>query len=523
MSLLETFREIFRRNGTARKPRRAVVSFSRWQSEKEWRTENMYQAARMSKKRAAINVAVQDSRYDASADVRTVLIGKSRYYAENNPFVSKILEVIDSYVNGVNGLNLEPDTGRERSNRIAQKCWAEWVKECDFSGKLKFHYLTSLALRQMLVDGECFIVLRDCPGEKVQRKIQLLEAHRCRNPRFQEKRNVVDGIRYDFYGRPTHYYLVDGMDSGAEPKEFPADRVIHVYSPSRAGQLRGIPAATPVLSTLQDFEMIEEAEIGAVKANAGKYAIVETPTGEAFMEDIQESLARGEEVLEKGDDVFVHPLPERDHRILEENFGGEVLFVREGVKWNQNSGERPSKVVQEFWVYLVEKVCIGFNVAKILIFPQSLQGTTARAEIAATEAMFKSLFSILEDVALKCYGWAMSGYASKFPLNCDYTLATVTPPRELTADVARESGVMLSEYKNGVNCLQDLTGKDGKNSHDVMRKRAEDYLYAVSLCKDMGVPDVRLVYNPLSETTAEHERIDLGRTNEGLKNEANRE
>ena len=49
--------------------------------------------------------------------------------------------------------------------------FADLTFRFDFSGKLKFHYLTSLALRQMLVDGECFIVLRDCPGEKVQRKI----------------------------------------------------------------------------------------------------------------------------------------------------------------------------------------------------------------------------------------------------------------------------------------------------------------------------------------------------------------
>lgn len=466
--------------------------------------QNLYMAARPSEKRNKLLIHVQDSRWDLTPEVRTVLIGKSRYFSENNPFVGKILDVIDSYVNGANGLSVVPSNGKDRVDNIASRCWNEWKDDCDFLGRHKFSFLTSLILRLMLVDGECFIVLRECPGQKAQHQIHVLETHRCVSPAGVNN-NIIDGIKYDAYGRPVSYYLSDGMDCAGTPKEFSAEDVIHCFIPTRPGQLRGIPYGTSALTTLQDFEMVEGAEVDALKDNARKIAIVETPEGEVSDDIIQEKLARGEDLALEGNDVLQHPLDEKSHRLLEDDYGGYVLFVKQGTKWNQNPAVRPSQTIQNFWEYEIEKVCIAFNVSKILIFPQSLQGTTARADIAATESTFKMLFSALEDIVLKLYRFAISGYSSKFAASNDFLNAKVVPPKVLTADIARESSATMAELSAGITTLQDVCGADGKDWREILRKRAETVAYWQSVCAEHDITDdtmKRLVYNPVQNIPA---------------------
>jgi len=485
--------------------KQAVVTSSHRRSTPDvTKTENLYRAAESSKDRTSLRVYVQDARYDMSEDIRTILVGKSRYFADNNPFFNKILEVIDAFVNGANGLKVVPANGKPRIDEIAHRCWDEWQNGCDFLGRLKFHYMTSIMLRLMEVDGECFVVFRECIGEPVQHKIQIFETHRCRSPqKAVGSSNIIDGIQYDAHGRVKGYYISDGLDGSAEPKFFPADRVIHVFAPTRAGQLRGIPASVPALTTMHDFEMIESAEINAAKVNSFKYAIVKTPEGEVDAETVSAAMARG--LLNKNKDgkeneepIIRHPIDEQSHRMLEEQYGGSIFFTKAGTEWDQNPSERPSTIMQQFWTYQIEKICIAFNISKLLIFPQSLQGTTARADIAATEATFKSLFSVMEDVVLKCYEWALSGYASKFPINSSFLAANVIPPRTLTADVGKESAKDLSEHSAGITTLQDLCGAEGKDWKVVLQQRAEAAAYAEKIKTEYEVEDVRLIYNPLN-------------------------
>ena len=278
--------------------------------------QNLYTAAERSKDRTYLRIYVQDARYDMSEEIRLTLVGKSRYFADNNPYFEKILEVIDAFVNGANGLKVVPANGKPRIDEIARKCWEEWQKNCDFLGRLKFHYMTSIMLRLLEVDGECFVVLRECIGEKIQHKIQIFETHRCRNPQKVVSNNIIDGIQYDAHGRVKGYYISDGLDGSAEPKFFQADRVIHVFAPTRAGQLRGIPASVPALNTMQDFEMIESAEILAAKVNATKVAIVKTPEGEVDAETVMSAMARGIKPKEddiKADPIIKHPIDEQSH------------------------------------------------------------------------------------------------------------------------------------------------------------------------------------------------------------------
>lgn len=491
--------------------------------------KNMYLAGEHSTKRNKLRVYVQDSHHDLSPQVRMTLIGKSRYYAENNPFVSKVLDVIDSFVNGANGVSVVPNNGKERVDAIASKAWEEWKNDCDFLGRLKFSSLTSMILRLMLVDGECFVVKRECPGERVQKKVQILETHRCVNPSVVTNKNIIDGIKYDNFGRPISYFLVDGLDSGAQPKEFASEDVIHCYIPTRAGQLRGLPYGTSALTALQDFEMLEEAEMDAAKGNARKLAIVETPEGELVDDNLIAKMARGEDVESEGDTgVFQKPMDEREHRLMEEDFGGHVWFVKSGTKWNQNPGERPSKTMQEFWVYSIEKICIAYNVSKILVFPQSLQGTTARADIAATEATFKMLFSVLEEIALKLYQFGISGFSSRFSSHNNFANAKVVPPKVLTADIVRETNATLSELSAGITTLQDVCGADGRDWRETLRKRAETVAYWRTLCDEYGIEGEslrRLVYNPVNNlaTQIETERESSVGNDKDLKKETMKE
>lgn len=479
--------------------------------------QNLYSAARQSQDRTRMYIHVQDARFDANDNDRQVLVGKSRYFAANNPFVSKILEITDAFVNGPGGLSVEPSNRLSRVNDKARALWEEWQDHCDFLGQHKFHYLTSMMLRLLLVDGECFVVLRDEPGKKPQHTIQLYETHRVRNPRGGgDTKNVINGIEYDPHGRPVAYYISEGLDGRAAPVRKPAKDVIHVFAPSRPWQLRGVPAVTPAINTLHDLEMLETAETRAAKANASVVAFISTPEGEVTPEDIQEAMARGGKIesFEGSGDVVCKPVDEQTHRMLEESIGGDVYFVREGVKRDQIAGERPSEILQKFWEYQIEKICIAMNISKLLVFPQSMQGTVTRADIASTDATFKALFSIMSDVVLRCYRWAMTGYSGEFGTvrEEDYIQATISPPRSITADFGRESAAKINEYRAGFISLDDVAGRDGRSAEEIMRKRAQNYMLAKKICDEAGIDDSRIIYNPLAEqnfiNTSIRERVD---------------
>lgn len=168
-------------------------------------------------------------------------------------------------------LHPDPDIRKQ-----LQSAWTKWVKKSDYQQQLSFYGQQALVARELFEAGECFVRFHVQSDEKsIPLQLQLLESEQCpvfrntlagsesSNQRVSKSGIVFDAddrrIGYDFYRGQPYDSMFDPM--GASQFIFiPADEMLHIMKPLRAGQLRGEPQMTPVLSLLYEIENYADAE-----------------------------------------------------------------------------------------------------------------------------------------------------------------------------------------------------------------------------------------------------------------------
>lgn len=168
------------------------------------------------------------------------------------------------------GMVPDPDTGNAEANQIISELWQEWSTDpmqCDDAGVHTFAGMQKLILRETLVDGDIFLNLTE------DGTIEMIEAHRVRTP-TNTKRNVIHGVLLDERRRRLEAWITKddidphmGLrlvgDTTALPfrDEQGWPNLLHVYSPKRVSQTRGVTALAPVFDTAGMFEDINFAKL----------------------------------------------------------------------------------------------------------------------------------------------------------------------------------------------------------------------------------------------------------------------
>lgn len=205
------------------------------------------------------------------------LRAKARALVQNVPYIACGL---GAHVANVVGTGIVPRaTGRQAD--VINTLWKQWVKVCDADGRLDFYGLQAAAYRAMEQDGEVLIRLRPrfaTDGLPVPLQLQLLEIDWLDTSRisgFQAgtgpagENQVINGIEYDALGRVAAYFLWDQhpgditLRRGTRTfsKRVPAEFIIHLYTPERPGQGRGITRLAPVIARTRDLQLYEDAEL----------------------------------------------------------------------------------------------------------------------------------------------------------------------------------------------------------------------------------------------------------------------
>jgi lambda family phage portal protein len=225
-----------------------------------------------------------------SRQVRSTLRNRARYELSNNCYAGGIVHFIADEVVG-RDIHLLMGAGVDE----AVATWAEgefheWLQAIDGIGKLNLLTFAQVA------DGESFGVITTNPGITTPVKADLLvyECDFVQLPAwaemFLDPRNI-DGIRIDKYGQPVVYQFLrqhpgsmyGGVLVDADP--IPADRVIHLFKPTRPGQHRGVSelaAALPLFAQLRRWTLavIAAAETAADIAGIIKSNVVDVdPNG----------------------------------------------------------------------------------------------------------------------------------------------------------------------------------------------------------------------------------------------------
>ena len=102
---------------------------------------------------------------------------------------------------------------------------------------------------------------------------------------------IIQGVEFDRVGRRVGYWLYgqhpgDPVNTGVrgglglQSAFVPADQIIHLYEPTRPGQVRGVPELSAVMMAMRDLDDWEDSEIIRKKTESCLAAIVRGPAGE---------------------------------------------------------------------------------------------------------------------------------------------------------------------------------------------------------------------------------------------------
>ena len=252
------------------------------------------------------------ARADYLADARE-LRHRARSLASNVPLIAQAVNVM---VSCAIGTGIVPRWVNDRDG-VTAKRWNAWVRLADYDGLLDFYGLQGKAWCAMKVDGEVLARLRErrVGPAVVPLQIQLLEIDWLDVERNEVRggNEVIAGIEYDRRGERAAYWLFDRHpgDVGLratlrESQRVPAEEIIHLFNPARPGQQAGISALAPVIPTVRDLQVYEDAEQARKNLEARMGAIGEWDESLVDMASMTESIktpvpGSGPSVLDLGE------------------------------------------------------------------------------------------------------------------------------------------------------------------------------------------------------------------------------
>lgn len=181
-------------------------------------------------------------------------------YRNNAIARAAIDKLVADYLSGGVGCRPNPELSKQVRDRLVN-AWEDWSTVCDFDGLHDFYGLQAAALRAMLIDGECLILMEPSDHPDAPIELRLLEADHLPFKTEADK-NVIDGIEFNAQGKRVAYHLYPqhpGDGSNLKTVRIPASRVIHLFQAKRPGQIRGESALTPVLVRLKALDEFDDA------------------------------------------------------------------------------------------------------------------------------------------------------------------------------------------------------------------------------------------------------------------------
>jgi lambda family phage portal protein len=157
--------------------------------------------------------------------------------------------------------------------------FAAWMDEADVSGKLHFHELQQLAVRQDGEAGEYIAVIRrpKRPGRHPF-ALQFYESERLGDfgARVEAGNKLHQGVEYDAEtGERVAYHFCD--EGYGAPTRVDAGLVLHDFRTLRPGQLRGVSPFAAALLIARDLDDYVNAEVDAAKMASKWLAFVTSP------------------------------------------------------------------------------------------------------------------------------------------------------------------------------------------------------------------------------------------------------
>lgn len=246
------------------------------------------------------------------------ITARSRDLDDNNAWVNGGLDRRTESVIGVNiRLSAQPRhelLGRDYDWRMKWTAdvearfvvWANDIeRRCDARQQLSLGAMARLAYLSYMRDGEALAEIRDNQrGLANTTNVLLLEPERLSTPpghAHGEGPALRNGIAMDTNGAPVGYWIRSGHPSDPSPGRLPERwdfvaargstgraKVIHVYSPRRVEQNRGISRLAEAMVPAKMLDRVDRAEVSAALKSALFSLFIKSP---GSTDDLQAALA----------------------------------------------------------------------------------------------------------------------------------------------------------------------------------------------------------------------------------------
>jgi lambda family phage portal protein len=196
---------------------------------------------------------------------------RSRTATRNNGIAKG---AIDKLVTNIIGTGIKPmsQAADPTIRKAIQALWTKWTDESDADGLLDFYGQQAQAVRGFLDAGDDYIRLRSrLPGDGLSVPLQLQVLEPELSPYTYNlvtgTTRIRAGIEFDAIGRRVAYWFHPSRPGDlfdydpSQLRRVPAESVIHLYDPLRAGQLRGVPHLTQALVKLNELEKFDDATL----------------------------------------------------------------------------------------------------------------------------------------------------------------------------------------------------------------------------------------------------------------------
>jgi len=408
-----------------------------------------------------------------------VLRDRCREISRNHPYAKRYLQIMSTNVVGANGVRIQVRKRNDDNsldsvgNRIIEQAWAQWGRAgfCTVDGRVSWVQAQRLFMETLARDGEVLIQkIKNPAGNPFGFSLKFLEADYLDegyDARLNNGNEVRMGVELDKRtGKPLNYYLFEdhphhdqgyGSKTKRHHKIVPASEIIHCYLQDRAGQTRGVPWMSNVLTRLKMLDGYEEATLVNARVAASKMGFFTSPEGDGFV----------------GDDYDNHaPIMSAEPATFTQ--------LPAGMSFTAFDPQNPTDSFAEFEKGILRGIASGLGVSYVSL-ANNLEGvsySSIRQGTIEDRDHFKMVqqFMIDQFIDPVYRAWLEMAITvgrvnlpmGKFDLFADQVI--YRPRGFAWVDPAKEINASVTALNNGIVSLQDVHSQYGRDTEEIFEQ-----------------------------------------------------
>lgn len=424
---------------------------------------------------------------------RCEIIRKAQHFERNNWFAGALGEVWVTYTVG-SGLPIRSASSDPEWNKRSDQAWVEWCELPDLTSTQDFDSFQCMVAWRVFFDGAGYIYKTRGELPPYRPRVQFIEAAMVQTPSELSSRNdIFDGVERDARGRKVAYYVRQVINGESTFKRIPARDIIPLCDITRPGETHSFSYLANVLDDIQDLKELADYAMNKAKDAADITNVYKTHSGD--LPTAEELTKRARELTTEtasGTDQTV----QRQQHVYKRLGRSRTIAIEVGEEVSQLRSESPNEIEQSHWRIACERVCAGTRIPIILILPESIQGTVARAILDHANTFFKSKSKMFQKAFIEVRRY-VTEQLSFFDIKvadkpADWRRFTIRNPRGCNVDVGRNSSAMLAELDAGATTFDDVYGPLGDDKWERLEERFREEQWLDKKSVEYGVPVERI-------------------------------